>query len=140
MASTLSENINEVGALLVQLLHSGQTEDIRTLLRESVQDITCFDNPHNYDYVDLGHLYSNMLMHIEKNQLAGNEIERLLQLLTDGKNLIAQAVVANVTGTNHAHAKGISIYFPLKSIHASYKELAWTQHYPHWGLLLDAIR
>jgi hypothetical protein len=135
----ISKNINDIGALLSQLLTNEHADTIRMLLNESLKEITCFDNPDNYDYVDLDHLFSNMLCYIEKNKLTGNQIEQLCQLLSTSKNLISQAVIANSSGSYHVDAKGISIYFPNKIFHDSYKELAWTKQYPEWGRLIEHI-
>jgi hypothetical protein len=47
---------------------------------------------------------------------------QLLRCLETGLVLIKKAVIHSVSGSNLPHARGISIFFPEKRIHPSYKK------------------
>ena len=55
------------------------------------------------------------------------KIDILKEALSDGMKLIENVVVANVAGSQAGAAKGLSIYFPKKSIHSSYAKTKFAQ-------------
>ncbi|MFH1461541.1 MAG: clostripain-related cysteine peptidase [bacterium] len=82
-------------------------------------------------YTDIDSFYSELLIELDSEEKYFSEIENLKNILNDGKEIIKQTVVANVTGENKKEAKGISIYFPHNHIDSSYiktvfaKETLW---------------
>ncbi|HTM05885.1 MAG TPA: clostripain-related cysteine peptidase [Patescibacteria group bacterium] len=84
---------------------------------------TCFEEP---TYIDLYDFYDHLLANIKKFRFKNNNQEsfqlltNLVSTLQNGQTLILSAVFANVTGKNLSKAKGLSIYFPQRSVHSSY--------------------
>lgn len=122
----LEENVRNISDALLQLLQSHSHVVIKQAIRISKSNTQCthFDEP---SYKDLHHFYSNLqdqLSHhfkkITKNDHA--LVHHVIALLEEGKQLIQQAVVANVAGPNLARAQGISIYFPERKMHPSYRK------------------
>jgi hypothetical protein len=139
----LASNVDEVAKTLVKLLELQSNQEIVSLLQLATHPtaVTCFDKPDKPDYIDLDHLYANMLEQIELMGVQDNMqylCEQLCLLLRKGRNLIQQSVLANVVGKRHARARGISIYWAQEKIHGSYGALAWTDRYPYWERLMHA--
>lgn len=119
----LERNIDAVARQLIALLDisSVYPQLKRALLSaRSSYAITSFVEP---SYVDLGHLYTNILEQLTR--LSGlseqaQQIQSLKRTLESGLLLIKSVVIANATGKNLAKAQGVSIYFPERRIHQSY--------------------
>ena len=79
----------------------------------------------NATYCDICNFYDELC-----DELSGHtddNVKKLLQALKDGRALVEQAVVANVTGPKSEKAHGISIYFPFKHIDSSYPSVLFAQ-------------
>ena len=137
--SQLEKNINDISVLLIDGLNRQKAVYSR-IIKESRNKHTCthFDEP---SYIDLRHFYVNLLANINR---AGSEVlqnnnsmrDVLLAKLREGIAIIEKLVIANVTGRNLKNACGISIYFPERSIHSSYKEALFLES-NHWGAFLS---
>ena len=57
--------------------------------------------------------------------------QALFTILSQGVSLMQDAVKANVSGSKHEYASGISIYFPEFIIHKSYHHNSFAQQ-THW--------
>ena len=102
----------------------------------SPQHCTHFEEP---TYIDLYDFYNNLEKNIAFFDLKKNKksqfVSQLKVLITQGKELVKKAVLANVTGKNLMRAQGLSIYFPMKAIHNSYKKTTfYNQNY--WGSII----
>lgn len=139
----LAKNVDAVAQVLIKLLALQNNQEIISLLRSATHPnaITCFDKPEKPDYIDLHHLYANILeqiKYIAAQDSTRHLLEQLRSLLLEGRRLIEESVVANVVGKQHARAGGISIYWAQEKIHPSYSILAWTDRYPYWEQLMHA--
>jgi|SRR5579872_546932 len=122
----LESNVSMVGALLAEGLRRQQNNSIRQAISLSRDKSQCthFDEP---SYLDLHHLYSNLLTHLNSMHL-GTESDSsdfragLAYSLREGCSLIKRIALANTTGKNLHLAHGISIYFPENRIHYSYRK------------------
>jgi len=133
----LIDNIHRLATLLLGTIDL-QVENTVTLAIETSKDrknCTSFSEP---SYIDLSDFYYNLRMTLPFMQLEPGHkslIDQLGRTLDAGIELIKQAVIANVCGKNLAHAGGISIYFPKKSIDASYEKTYFSRENA-WGELL----
>lgn len=115
----LENNINSVGQQLSTLLETQDAPILKNIIANARSKKSCthFDEP---SYLDLHHLYTNLVTDL-KNEPRFAQLP-IIGLLEEGRALIKQVVLAYVTGPNLSQAKGISIYFPEKRIHPSYKK------------------
>lgn len=134
----LEKNINAVATLLLEGL-STQKEVYSKIIKESRNKHLCthFDEP---SYIDLHHLYTNLTTNIKASLSSTGSTKQLkamlLNKLAEGTTLINRHVIANVNGRNLSNAHGISIYFPERGIHSSYKEASFLET-NNWANLLS---
>lgn len=134
----LEKNINDISAMLIQSLSNQKTAYAR-IIKESRNKHLCthFDEP---SYIDLHHFYTNLAKNIQHNTPSSHQDkhfkEALLIKINEGIALIEKLVIANTTGRNLKNARGISIYFPERGIHSSYKEAFFLEN-NHWGAFLS---
>lgn len=116
----LEQNINSIAEIFIAEAQAGDAtlKNIITLSR-SKNACTHFDEP---SYIDLHHFYSNVANQLRNNGSSKPSYQQLIQLLESGKGFIKQIAFSNVSGPNLANAQGISVYFPEKRIHPSYKK------------------
>ncbi len=136
----LEMNISSVARLLREALKLQKNRSVKNTLKLCKSRLACthFDEP---SYIDLHHLYSNMLINLKKftftNEQRGEQIKQgLKQALEYGISLIEQTVLANAVGKNLKKARGISIYFPERRLHSSYKKTTFAQA-TGWGSFLE---
>ena len=123
---SLESNVNTVANLLLYCLKNQNNNSVKNAIRASRNKLLCthFDEP---SYIDLHHFYENLLANVKhfsftnKNE-EGAALSALQETLEKGRSLITEFVVANSTGKNLSRAKGISIYFPERRIHTSYRK------------------
>jgi hypothetical protein len=99
---------------------------------------THFEEP---SYIDLHHFYRNLIMYLKNFAFkAGVDqasmLDPLKQALQEGLMLIEDTVIANTAGKNLSNARGISIYFPERGIHPSYRRTSFAQ-VNDWPLFLN---
>ncbi len=118
------KNIDELSKLLIFGLKKQKNRSVKEAIRISRHKNFCtyFDEP---TFIDVGHLYANMLKNIGKCTLGNNEEtnnfrHQTAKILQDGLNILSQVVIANAVGKNLKSATGVSIYFPEYHIHGSY--------------------
>lgn len=122
MLDALERNVDQVGQLLVYALQSDQSTVYRNVLAQAraKKNLTHFNEP---TYVDLYHLYSNLVKYLREAMpratLLGADLIRTLE---EGQAIIKKTVIHSVSGSNLPHAHGISIFFPERKIHPSYKK------------------
>ncbi|MFA5075036.1 MAG: clostripain-related cysteine peptidase [Candidatus Babeliales bacterium] len=85
-------------------------------------------------YVDLGSVYANLYEELNKPEITAlnnEDINNFKNALLQNQNSLKSAVVGNVTGSAVKNFQGLSIYFPINRIDASYltcpfaQETAW---------------
>jgi len=121
MLDALEANIDSLGETLSQALQSDQKDIYKNIiaLSRNKKNLTHFNEP---TYVDLYHLYSNLLQQIKNRSLRNDTANQLIKILQDGQSIMKKTIINNVCGANLPNAKGISIFFPEKRIHPSYKK------------------
>lgn len=118
----LENNVDDLAEALIRALDSDKGHIYKNLitLSRAKKNITHFNEP---TYIDLHHFYTNLLKNVREQfktfDLLSMQILRSLEL---GLGLFKKAVIHSVSGSNLPHAKGISIFFPEKRIHPSYKK------------------
>jgi hypothetical protein len=118
----LEKNVNELADILVRALESEKALVYKNIIGTSraKKNLTHFNEP---TYVDLHHLYINLLKNLREQFKSFDLLNmQLLRCLETGLVLIKKAVIHSVSGSNLPHARGISIFFPEKRIHPSYKK------------------
>lgn len=121
----LEENISTISELLIESIKGQQGTSIKDAIKTSRHKLNCthFNEP---SYIDLSHFYQNLLLNIKnfqyKDRARGAIIKKALsERIAAGQILISKVVAANATGKNLSKARGLSIYFPERLIHNSYK-------------------
>jgi len=139
----LENNISSVATLLIEALGAQKDKAVRNAIRASKNKLLCthFDEP---SYIDVHHLYVNLQANLKHFVFDGKEDKRMLmqtldQLLTQGRSLMKDAVIANVVGKNLSQASGISIYFPENKIHGSYRKTIFAYTNSWIGLLTNYL-
>ena len=136
----LASNISRIAFFLQKTVTCADNKKIKMSIKASRNKHLCtyFEEP---EFIDLHHLYHNLLTNIEQatqaQQQENQELEELKKELSLGKTLIENAVYANTTGTAYPHAQGLSIYFPEHTIHSSYKRCSFAAQF-HWLSFLKA--
>lgn len=118
----LEKNVNELADILIRALESEKAVVYKNIIGASraKKNLTHFNEP---TYVDLHHLYTNLLKNLREQFKSFDLLNmQLLRCLETGLVLIKKAVIHSVSGSNLPHARGISIFFPEKRIHPSYKK------------------
>lgn len=119
----LISNVNIVAEILTECLKNQKSSSVKNAIQASKNKQLCthFDEP---SYIDLHHFYSNLLANLKHFVLlSGDQNKQLLaQALQDGQTLIKKFVIANRVGKNLSLAQGVSIYFPDRRIHPSYRK------------------
>lgn len=133
----LSNNIDIVANLLMAAIAAQKNNSVRLAIKQARNKFACthFDEP---SYIDLGHLYQNLLKNLSAMSVAQNTLIRDLQhYLTEGLQIIKQTVIDNVTGQHLKNACGISIYFPERApLHPSYQHTEFVLNHPTWHKFL----
>ena len=121
----LEASIHSLSNLLIKGILAQESNSLSNAIKASRKGSNCthFSEP---SYIDLHHFLSNLYKKINLFSLKNktetthfqlkmkNEIEKSLLLMED-------AIIANVAGKDLVNAQGLSIYFPEKKIHTSYK-------------------
>lgn len=126
---SLNSNIHAVAQSLLYGLKHQEKNSFKSSIKASRDKNNCthFDEP---SYVDLHHLYTNLSLNIAKLKTThdGQFIQSLSDLLDEGKKIIEEIVIANVTSINLPRARGLSIYFPENKLHFSYEKTPFATH------------
>jgi len=127
----VEQNVNEVALLLLECLKKQKNNSVKNSLKRSRNKLCCthFDEPR---YIDLHHLYLNILKNMEAFKFMSNsggqeDANALKKALQHGLTLTQEAVIANAAGRNLSQARGISIYFPEDVIHPSYARTTFVE-------------
>lgn len=118
----LEQNIDQLGSLFSTALQSAEAGLFKNIISASRNKKHCthFNEP---SYIDLHHFYSNLLNKLTSANTAHSSlVQQANNIVQEGIKLINNAIINNVSGSNLPHAKGISIYFPERKIHTSYKK------------------
>ena len=115
----LEKNIHEVSNLLLECMKNQKSNSVKQGIKNARNKKVCthFDEP---SYVDLHHVYKNILNQTGSFATSATAVARLRNKLQEGLAIIDNVVLANVVGKNLSKAHGLSIYFPERSIHGSY--------------------
>ena len=136
----VEKNVNQVSTLLLEALQFQKSYSVKRAIQASRSKRTCtyFSEP---SYIDLHHFYSNLLESLEFVSLEEQGLQLLpllKQRLHEGLTLIELSLIANATGENLTRAKGLSIYFPLRSIDPSYNQTSFANA-TRWVELIKAV-
>lgn len=135
----IESDINAISTLLLDCFKKQRNNSVQTALKTSRNKLllTHFDEP---TYVDLYHWLSNLQTNIKffefTNEPEGKKLkDELSAILVAAKQHIETIVFANCCGKNLSGAHGLSIYFPERRIHASYRKTPFAQS-NEWTALL----
>lgn len=122
----LEKNINTLARLLMECLKKQSNTTIKNAIYASSNKLLCthFDEP---SYIDLHHFLSNLQVNLKhfafNNPQEGQTlVNAVRETITEGLALIEHNVIAHACGRNVKNARGISIYFPDRRIHPSYRK------------------
>lgn len=124
--TALEKNVSILARLLIEALKKQHNNSVKNAIYASCNKLLCthFDEP---SYIDLHHFLSNLQTNLKHfvfaNTQEGNALKRSIQeTIAQGLALINQSVIAYACGKNVSSARGISIYFPDRRIHPSYRK------------------
>lgn len=137
----LENNINALATTLLECLKKQRGTSVRDSIKASRHKLLCthFDEP---SYIDYHHFCINLYNNLERFQFideqAGNALRQMLKKqLVDTMALTNAAVLENIVGKNLTQAKGLSIYFPERRLHNSYKYTNFAKQ-NQWATFLAA--
>ncbi len=117
------ENFAQITKILTDLISSPSGAICSKLIKDirlSTVSTLEFDDP---DYIDLGMFYAALYKSVTnsrdllKEPVAANALKEKTQ---KGIEILQRMVIANVAGSALSQARGISLFFPTRNIHASY--------------------
>lgn len=116
----VEQNIDKLGQQFLEGLATDphSYKNMITVSR-SKRNCTHFTEP---TYIDLNHFYHNLLKQVNSGTVKGNLANDIRATLETGIKLIKKAIIHNVSGPHLPGSSGITIYFPEKRIHPSYKK------------------
>lgn len=130
--SLIEDNVNHVSKLLIECVKKQKNKSVKNIISTCRSKPLCthFDEP---SFIDLHHLYKNLLTSIKNFELTNKKDEERLknelnEALNAGCKIIEELTLANVCGKNLSKAKGISIYFPTTRIYFSYRDLEFCKN------------
>lgn len=142
LCSSFEQSLNTIASLLLECLQKQSRTSVKDYLKVCRHKLFSiqFEEP---SFIDAHMLLSNFLKNIDLIKLTDKTEEtRLKQALTatlkKGLELIRSMVIANAAGSNLKEAKGISIYFPERKMHTSYKNTKFVHEVPNWNALVLA--
>ncbi len=135
--NVLEKSLDSVVSLLLTALDNQINNTVSRLIRASRSRRLCthFSEP---TYIDLHHFLSNLtetLSFMRIKDEAGDIKAALEKELTVARTALLESVVSSYTGRNLPLAKGLSIYFPSRTIETSYTITPFAKSYK-WLLLL----
>jgi len=135
----LEQNVNDVAKLLIEGLIKQKNKTVTKYIKASRSRLVCthFDEP---SYIDLHHLYGNLLKNISHIKLTDKSLEKtfknlLKEKLEEGQRLLESIVFSYTTGQSLSSARGLSIYFPERGMHPSYTKTNFVKN-NQWGNFL----
>ncbi|MDR3646360.1 MAG: clostripain-related cysteine peptidase [Candidatus Babeliales bacterium] len=135
----LEKNINGVAEILIEIMATQKNGSIKKTVKDCKKNIS-FEEP---SYIDLTSFYENLLNNISKfnnSNTKAIELNKKLETeLKEGIKLLKSIILENVRGKNITYSKGVSIYFPEKTIHNSYIKTSFAQTNQWVNLLLHYI-
>lgn len=124
--AALEEKIGELALFLIELISGPQSKKVVSRLseirRKSQYSTWFYDN----NYIDLQHFLTSLQSVLLKAVEYPKDKERLMQLTSSARTLLQSVVPTYVAGASFGRkptlrARGLSIYFPLRSVHSSYR-------------------
>lgn len=132
----LEANVDHLASLLTGALMSDSGTQYRNLIAQAKRKGNCthFNEP---TYIDLLHFYNNLYRMIRDTFSNSDALTMdILKTIQEGQGLIKRVVIRNVCGSNLPQASGISIFFPDRKIHPSYKKSNFAKN--NWVKFLTA--
>ncbi|MBY0353030.1 hypothetical protein K2W90_01540 [Candidatus Babeliales bacterium] len=123
LMNKISDHINNVILAFYAHKDSADTNKIEQAILKAHAKTNQFENT---GYLDAHHLFFNIEKEIKqllKQRNASNKeyLQTLITQLHAARLAIRQAVVYNQTGSSYQKSKGLTLYYPKKSIHNSYE-------------------
>ncbi len=136
----LEHAIDNLSQSLLHALTMQRNLSVARWIRNSKNTATRFDEP---SYIDLHHLLHNLANQVNTVEfLSGHDkhgsINDINQHINACLHLIEQTIIENTVGPNVSRARGISIYFPDKKVHPSYKKCNFALQ-NNWHNLISAL-
>jgi len=139
----LEKNIDAASILLLKLVGSKSNNAFFKLIktiRTSSKLTTAFLDA---NYIDLGHFYTSVLDASKKYKAPAKEkknVETLKTVLAEGLKLLSGVVVHNSVGSKIQKTRGLSIYFPTRSLHSSYLKTEFAKNTNWCNFLVSFLK
>lgn len=140
--NSMEANISRFASSMIDLMTIGRQAGFKVIrdLRFSRSATTEFFDT---DYIDLRHLYKSVLRCMQdilngeqlsifgastSQQLAAEiSCKEISSACLEGLGILESMIIANASGRNLKEASGLSIYFPISSIHSSYRKTVFAK-------------
>lgn len=124
--TSLEQKISALARLLMECLKKQSNNSVKNAIYASGNKLLCthFDEP---SYIDLHHFLTNLLANLRhftfNNPSEGQALTNAVRTATmESLALVQHHVIAYACGKNVKSARGLSIYFPERRIHPSYRK------------------
>lgn len=134
-ADQLKNNVDMVAHWLLEVLKA-ENPTFKNIILDTRRELIRFCMTPSY--TDLHHFYQNLYQNLEPYENF-SAVQELRKLIVEGKEIIKNAVVANVAGPVNKHAQGISIYFPFSHIDSSYPSTPFANESIWFTFLQDLL-
>lgn len=150
--NVLEANISKLSNALVALMRIENTTGFK-MLREIRFNRSLTTEFYDSDYIDLGHFYKSLIVRAQTFLSTGklsfgsssNTQQKFVdawkaigQSATEGLNILNGMILANAAGRNLRNATGLSIYFPITSVHSSYARTEFAKN-TTWPQFIDTF-
>jgi len=118
----LEKAIDSLALLLLKSVQQQRGNQIKSIIKKCKSGIS-FDEP---SYIDFAAFCTKLMQQVDNFEFADDQYNYLKKdIKTAATNCLANirtTVFANTHGSNLAYASGISVYFPERGIHTSYRK------------------
>ena len=92
--------------------------------------------------IDIKHFYENLLHYCSQIKLYNDNNESFFEILKhiiqEGLAIYQRVILLNSSGSNYPRASGLSIYFPQRYMHSSFKKTFFGQ-VNSWTTMLEKL-
>ena len=134
-------NLDKLASLIIKFLPFDQNKAMARTVKLCANKELCthFEEP---TYIDIKHFYENLLHYCSQIKLYNDNNESFFEILKhiiqEGLAIYQRVILLNSSGSNYPRASGLSIYFPQRYMHSSFKKTFFGQ-VNSWTTMLEKL-
>ncbi len=133
----LVKRLDLIAQFFTNQLKMRRNQTIINALKQAIQQPTCLHFT-RAEYVDLYQCLSCILQSVTNMELDPSKLWYIKKVINDTLPLIQKTVIANKFSDAYKQSCGMSVYFPIKALDASYDELLWSE-WTKWSEFMTAF-